>query len=169
MEIAVTITLSQPPTERDLAEVVAAIGALALPNQRISLETLPPKEKIRAIFSIKGTPDAATMNQVARAFRNTMGHHSDRNVTSGKTSDYSCAPSPLPLKPASGVPGFYFRLHQVAWPPHAQADIEQHFRIPPPSVHQMVLTLHKKGFLRRVAGQARSLEVLVDRPSLPYR
>ncbi|MEM0997930.1 MAG: helix-turn-helix domain-containing protein [Bacteroidota bacterium] len=60
----------------------------------------------------------------------------------------------------------YTKLHGR---PHAQADIEQHFRIPPPSVHQMVLTLHKKGFLRRVAGQARSLEVLVDRPSLPYR
>ena len=51
--------------------------------------------------------------------------------------------------------------------PPAQADIQHYFKVSPPSVHQMVLTLERRGLLRRVPGQARSLEVLVPAEQLP--
>jgi len=51
--------------------------------------------------------------------------------------------------------------------PPAQADIQRYFGVSPPTVHQMVLTLERAQFLRRVPGEARSLEVLVDPESLP--
>ena len=44
--------------------------------------------------------------------------------------------------------------------PPAEADIQRHFQITPPSVHQMILTLEKRGFISRVPGQARSITVL---------
>jgi len=53
----------------------------------------------------------------------------------------------------------YTRLHRR---PPAEADIQQYFRVTPPSVHQMVLTLERAGFIRRQPGVARSIEVLVD-------
>jgi hypothetical protein len=37
----------------------------------------------------------------------------------------------------------------------------------PPSVHQMVLTLEREGFIRRRPRVARSIEVLVDLKQLP--
>ena len=40
----------------------------------------------------------------------------------------------------------YTRLHRR---PPAEADIQQYFRVTPPSVHQMVLTLERAGFIRR--------------------
>jgi repressor LexA len=40
----------------------------------------------------------------------------------------------------------YTRLHRR---PPAEADIQQYFRVTPPSVHQMVLTLERQGFIRR--------------------
>ena len=51
--------------------------------------------------------------------------------------------------------------------PPAQADLQRFFAVTPPSVHQMILTLERRGFLRRIPGQARSIEVLVDPEHLP--
>ena len=51
--------------------------------------------------------------------------------------------------------------------PPAEADMQRFFRVTPPSVHQMVLTLERRGLLRRTPGKARSLRVLVDSDMLP--
>jgi len=53
----------------------------------------------------------------------------------------------------------YTRLHRR---PPAEADMRQYFRVSPPSVHQMVLTLEREGFIRRKPRIARSIELLVD-------
>ena len=51
--------------------------------------------------------------------------------------------------------------------PPAEADMQRHFRVSPPSVHQMVLTLAREGLIRRQPALARSIEVLVDPERLP--
>ena len=51
--------------------------------------------------------------------------------------------------------------------PPAEADMQRHFRVSPPSIHQMVLTLERAGLIRRQPGLARSIEVLVDPERLP--
>ena len=58
----------------------------------------------------------------------------------------------------------YTRLHRR---PPAEADMQQYFRVNPPSVHQMVLTLERAGFIRRKPRIARSIELLVDPEHLP--
>jgi DNA-binding MarR family transcriptional regulator len=49
----------------------------------------------------------------------------------------------------------------------AEADMQRYFQIKAPSVHSMVLTLERRGFIRRVAGQARSITLLIPPESLP--
>ena len=51
--------------------------------------------------------------------------------------------------------------------PPAEADMQRYFRVTPPSVHQMVLTLERTGLIRRQPGVARSIEILVDQDLLP--
>jgi DNA-binding MarR family transcriptional regulator len=51
--------------------------------------------------------------------------------------------------------------------PPAEADIQRHFGVTPPSVHQMILTLERTGFIRRQPGVARSIEVIVPAEDLP--
>ena len=51
--------------------------------------------------------------------------------------------------------------------PPAQADIQRFFRLTPPSVYQMLLTLEREGLISRRAGVPRSIAVLVDRALLP--
>src|SRR6202023_136183 len=58
----------------------------------------------------------------------------------------------------------YTRLHRR---PPAEIDMQQYFRVSPPSVHQMVLTLERRGFIRRQPRTARSIELLVDPKLLP--
>ena len=53
----------------------------------------------------------------------------------------------------------YTRLHRR---PPAETDMQEYFRVSPPSVHQMVLTLEQAGFIRRQPRTARSIELLVE-------
>ena len=58
----------------------------------------------------------------------------------------------------------YTRLNRR---PPAEADMQRHFGVTPPSVHQMVVTLERAGFIRRQPRVARNIEMLVDPESLP--
>jgi len=49
----------------------------------------------------------------------------------------------------------------------AEADMQRHFRVTPPTVHQMVLTLERAGLITRQPGVARSIELLIDPEDLP--
>ena len=49
----------------------------------------------------------------------------------------------------------------------AEADIQRYFKVTPPSVHQMILTLERRGLIARTPGRPRSIEVLVPRVHLP--
>jgi DNA-binding MarR family transcriptional regulator len=52
----------------------------------------------------------------------------------------------------------YTRLHRR---PPAETDMQEYFRVSPPSVHQMVLTLERAGFIRRQPRTPRSIELLL--------
>ena len=58
----------------------------------------------------------------------------------------------------------YTRLHRR---PPAETDMQEYFRVSPPSVHQMVLTLERVGLIRRQPRTPRGIEILVDPKSLP--
>ena len=49
----------------------------------------------------------------------------------------------------------------------AEAELQRHFRVSPPSVHQMVLNLERAGLIRRTPRVARSIELLIDPEKLP--
>jgi Mn-dependent DtxR family transcriptional regulator len=58
----------------------------------------------------------------------------------------------------------YMRLHRR---PPAETDMQEYFRVSPPSVHQMVLTLERQGLIKRQPRVARSIELIVDPTLLP--
>jgi hypothetical protein len=58
----------------------------------------------------------------------------------------------------------YTRLNRR---PPAEADLQRHFKVTPPIVHAMILTLERLGLLERTPGQARSIRVRVPASDLP--
>jgi len=57
----------------------------------------------------------------------------------------------------------YTKLHRR---PPAEADLQKFFGVTPPSVHDMILTLEKRGLIIRNTS-VRSIEVLVPQDQLP--
>ena len=60
----------------------------------------------------------------------------------------------------------YTYSHMFRCPP-AEADMQRHFQVSPPSVHQMVVTLERNGLIRRQPGVARSIEILIAPQDIP--
>lgn len=59
---------------------------------------------------------------------------------------------------------YYTKIHGV---PPAEADMQRYFDVSPPSVHNMVLTLEKRGFITRTPGAGRSIQLRLRRDQLP--
>jgi Mn-dependent DtxR family transcriptional regulator len=58
----------------------------------------------------------------------------------------------------------YTKLHRR---PPAEADMQVYFCVTPPTVHQMVIELDKRGLIRRRPGHPRSIELLVALEAIP--
>jgi DNA-binding MarR family transcriptional regulator len=56
--------------------------------------------------------------------------------------------------------------HMFRHPP-AEADMQRHFQVSPPSVNQMIVTLERNGLIRRQPGVPRSIQILVAPEDLP--
>ncbi len=73
-----------------------------------------------------------------------------------------------PFTPLQGQYLAFIRMYTLIHrEPPAEADMQRFFRVTPPSIHQMVLTLDRRGLVQRSPGKARSLRVLVDSDMLP--
>ncbi len=59
---------------------------------------------------------------------------------------------------------YYTKIHGQ---PPAEADMQQYFKVAPPSVHQIILTLEKNRLIERMPGKARSIQLLLPREDLP--
>ena len=59
---------------------------------------------------------------------------------------------------------YYTKIHGC---PPAEADMQKYFRVSPPTVHQMVMTLEEKGLIAKIPHQARSIRLLLAREELP--
>jgi len=58
---------------------------------------------------------------------------------------------------------YYTKLHGRA---PAEHEIMNYFKVSPPSVHQMVLSLEKNSFISRIPGQSRSIEITIPEAEL---
>jgi len=87
-----------------------------------------------------------------------MNHHSEPGH----------APSRPNFTPKQGqYLAFIHAYMLVLGRPPAEADLRRHFRVTPPSAHQMLVTLERAGLIRRQPGVARSIQLLIDPSTLP--
>src|SRR5258705_12822515 len=72
----------------------------------------------------------------------------------------------LPDKQGQYLAFIYPYSHMFRRPP-AETDMQRHFQVSPPSVHQMIVTLERNGLIRRQPGVPRSIQILVAPKDLP--
>lgn len=59
---------------------------------------------------------------------------------------------------------YYTKTHCC---PPAEADFITYFKVASSSIHQMIISLERKGFISRIAGQGRSIALLLNKADLP--
>jgi Mn-dependent DtxR family transcriptional regulator len=62
---------------------------------------------------------------------------------------------------------FIYAYTQLNRRPPAESDFQHYFEVTAPTVHQMILTLERQGFIRRTPRAARSITLLIPPESLP--
>jgi hypothetical protein len=62
---------------------------------------------------------------------------------------------------------FIYAYSRIFRRPPAEADMQRHFRVSSPSVHQMVLTLERLGLIRPQPGIPRSIQLLIAPEDFP--
>jgi Mn-dependent DtxR family transcriptional regulator len=62
---------------------------------------------------------------------------------------------------------FIYYYSKINGRPPTEAEMQRYFRVSPPSVNQMVVTLEANGYIERTPGQGRSLRLLLARGDLP--
>jgi repressor LexA len=59
---------------------------------------------------------------------------------------------------------YYTKIHGE---PPSESEMQRYFKVSPPAVHQMILTLEARGFIERLPGKARSIRILAPSEELP--
>ena len=141
-----------------------ALAALAARAHWLTVEWLP-----------KYAPE---LNEIEPVWRDLKAHHlAHQTFTDVAALDQAIhdavidlnrerIPDPL-ATPRILCLAFIYAYSRIFRQPPAEADMQRHFQVSPPSVHQMVLTLERAGLIRRTPGVARSIEILVEPEDLP--
>lgn len=116
-------------------------------------------ESDAAIHGLPGDADAVENDRRVNSARYERMMTTSRRGASSRT---------VPFTPLQGqylvFMHTYEGIHGCA---PAEADLQRHFGVTPPSVHQMVVTLERKGLISRVAGVARSIKLQIAPAALP--
>lgn len=62
---------------------------------------------------------------------------------------------------------FIYYYTKLNGQPPAEADILRHFKTSPPSVHNMIVQLEKKGLIEKKPFHSRSIRLLLSKKELP--
>ena len=65
------------------------------------------------------------------------------------------------------IPGLHHYYTKLRGAPPAEADMQRYFKVSPPAVHNMVVTLERWHLIKRTSGEGRSIHLLLRRDHLP--
>lgn len=129
------------------------------------------------IDDLFGCVAAATSHCEERKDRRALDAVCDRlrTLLDEFTDDAPVAESPVPSLPSHprvtarqaeylAFIHLYTKLHRT---PPAEVDFQRHFKVTPPTVHTMILTLERHGLIDRTPGQARSIQIRISAAALP--
>lgn len=87
--------------------------------------------------------------------------------TSQTSDDVNCPPAPRFTEKQGQYLAFIYAYTSINRRPPAEADLQRHFQVTAPSVHQMILGPERAGPIERKPGAPRSIRVLIAPEDLP--
>jgi len=171
MNVIVEVKLRSPPTQVNKKEMYAAAQYLTNDTARIRISV--PKNKsnlIIAEFTINKSRQIEAVDKIGKELSSSINNY-DQSLISFPKNTPTNSTEFQGIKQHTPKQGqylafifYYTKLNGYA---PAEADIQKYFKTTPPTVHNMILQLEKKGFIERIPKQARSIRLLLSRDELP--
>ena len=168
MNIRARVQLTESPKEADIKEARAVAARLTNAGE---IEVYPSKDKPNSLiveFSVNQARQEDVVDPIARAFRRSLSNYDQISISFPKQSQKT------PLQPQSRYTRkqgqylafiyYYTKLH--GYPP-AEADMQRYFKTSPPTVHNMVEGLVKKGLISKTPSTPRSIQLSLSRQDIP--
>jgi DNA-binding MarR family transcriptional regulator len=142
-----------------------------MPPERLEAEALelPIRERAylahRLLDSLDEDPVNTERRSAGRRAGQTFGSTDQESATSSEpTTLDSKARYTLTQGQYLSFIYYYTKIHGL---PPSEADMQRYFRVSPPAVHQMILTLEARGLVERVPRTHRSVRLMLPRSDLP--
>lgn len=169
MNVRVEMELDSVATEADMED--AAVSARHLSNDGMSVAVYVLNDKpntLVAEFTINRARQMDVVDRIAREFRFSVMKSIDLAISFPDSPSRTAQKARQKYTRKQGqylaFSHYYTKLNRR---PPAEADMQRYFRTTPPTVHNMVVQLEKKGFIERRPYQPRSIKLLLSREDLP--
>ena len=165
VEIALTVAATA------VHENAMRAAAYSRTNDRNSVQIFVPEDsehKVVAVFTIEKARQIDVVDHIGRAFR-FVANYADCTIRFPKNTPSWYQPTPklkFTAKQGQYLAFIYYYTKLNGRSP-AERDIQNYFKVTPPTVHNMVLTLEQKGFISRVPHQPRSIKLLLSHAEIP--
>lgn len=169
MLVTVRVELMSSPTEIDERDMFASAGYAT--NDPKSVTISIPEDRANVIvaqFTVDRARQMDVVDAIAREFQIGVRNYGQSAISfENVPSRRSRQRKTLYTEKQGQYLAFIYLYTKLNRRPPAEADMQRFFRTTPPSVHNMVLQLERKGFIEREPGQPRSIKVLLSSEELP--
>ena len=167
MYVQVEIKLDVKPTSFHQEAMRSA--ALSLTNDKNSVYIVTPEgedEVIIAEFTVPTARQMDVVDNIGRPFR-FMENYQDSTIRFPNTPTYGPAASKRFTPKQGQYLAFIYYYTKLNGRAPAERDMQNYFKVTPPTVHNMILELEKRGLIERVPHQPRSIKLLLSRAEIP--
>ena len=168
MNVRVELELASSPTEADIEEISAS--ARHLTNNKASVAVYAKDDHANSIvaeFTINKARQGDVVDGIGRKFRS-ITNNIDTTIFFPKTPPMAVQKSKPQYTYRQGqylaFIHYYIKLNRR---PPSEADIQRYVNTTPPTVHNMIIMLEKKGFIERKPNVPRSIKLLLSADELP--
>ena len=169
MKVRVEMELRSAPAKVD--EEVMSLAAACLTNDKDSIAVSFSEDQpntIVAEFTINKARQMDVVDRIGRMFRTSVTNYTQYAISFPKAAPRkTLQPRDHYTHKQGQYLAFIYYYTKLNRRPPAEADMQRFFRTTPPTVHNMVVQLEKKGFIAKEPGQPRSIRLLLSREDLP--
>jgi repressor LexA len=168
MDVKVEVELGSSPIEVDKEDMFAS--AKYLTNNRNSVAVYVPDKPntIIAEFTINKSRQMDVVDRLGKKFRLGVRNYSQSTISFPKAASRKARQSRVRYTHKQGqYLAFIYYYTKLNGRPPAERDMQRYFKITPPTVHNMVVQIEKKGFIEKKSNEPRSIRLLLSREELP--
>ena len=175
MNVKVEILLTQLPTIHEEQHVCEVAELLTNDPESVEITVVSKTSPaIIAEFTIPNARQIDVVDRIGRAFWD-IEHYSTSNISfpkrrarrSPRSSQRQRTQKPVYTQKQGQYLAFIYYYTKIHRRSPAQADFQQYFRVTPPTVHRMIVQLDERGFMTRIPGQPRSIQLVLSREDIP--